>query len=119
MLWHQLGDSAMRVVKQHWQLDDDNDDGGDDGGGGGGGGGDGGGGGGECHYCHHFYCDISVGSRGLGTRVGKTWVVLAAGCSLILIALESKLGRFDDRHDDNHVMMMMKGMMTIRCMSNE
>ena len=78
MLWHQLGDSAMRVVKQPWQLDDDNDDGGDDGGGGGGGGGDGGGGGGECHYRHRiFQWDREAWARG-SERHGSSWQLDAA-----------------------------------------
>ena len=47
ILWHQPGDSAMRVVKQPWQLDDadDNDDDGGE---------------------YHFYCDYFSGIERLG-----------------------------------------------------
>ena len=37
-----------------------------------------------------------AGSSVLVTRVGKTWVGWEAGCNRILIALESKLGRWND-----------------------
>ena len=42
---------------------------------------------------------IPVGSRDLVTRVGKTWVDLEVGCSLILIVLD----RLDDHDDCGHV----------------
>ena len=42
-----------------------------------------------------------AGSSVSVTRVGKTWVGWEAGCSLILIALESKLGRWNDGKGEN------------------